>query len=112
MQTYRLARDIPIEEDFDVLVAGGGPAGSAAAICAARLGPRLKAADDVNCRARPASNTGVQRGDESQQGNRVTAINPMQMRLLRSRHTGRNKPRGCTELDSKENSMTIAAPSL
>jgi hypothetical protein len=68
---------------------------------------RLKAADDVNCRARPASNTGLQRGDKSQQGNRVTAINPMQARLLRSRHTGRNKPRGCTELDSKENSRTI-----
>ena len=25
MQTYRLTRDIPVEDGFDVLVAGGGP---------------------------------------------------------------------------------------
>src|SRR5260221_640053 len=40
MQTYRLTRDIPIEEHFDVLVAGGGPAGSAAAI-EVRFFPRV-----------------------------------------------------------------------
>ena len=32
------SRDIPVVASFDVLVAGGGPAGVAAAICAAREG--------------------------------------------------------------------------
>jgi len=49
MQTYRLTRDIPVEEDFDVLVAGGGPAGSAAAICAARLGAKVLLAEATGC---------------------------------------------------------------
>jgi ribulose 1,5-bisphosphate synthetase/thiazole synthase len=34
------ARDIPVSEDVDVLVAGGGPAGIAAALSAARAGAR------------------------------------------------------------------------
>src|SRR5260370_7745412 len=49
MQTYRLTRDIPVEEQFDVLVAGGGPAGSAAAICAARLGAKVLLAEATGC---------------------------------------------------------------
>ena len=48
MQAYRLTRDIPVEEDFDVLVAGGGPAGSAAAVCAARLGAKRVLAIDTD----------------------------------------------------------------
>jgi hypothetical protein len=28
MESFNLNRDIPIEEDFDILVAGGGTAGS------------------------------------------------------------------------------------
>jgi len=34
------ARDIPITRDADVIIAGGGPAGLAAAIAAARNGAR------------------------------------------------------------------------
>jgi NADPH-dependent 2,4-dienoyl-CoA reductase/sulfur reductase-like enzyme len=34
------ARDIPVAADVDVLVAGGGPAGIAAALSAARAGAR------------------------------------------------------------------------
>jgi glycine/D-amino acid oxidase-like deaminating enzyme len=49
MQTYRLTRDIPVEEGFDILVAGGGPAGSAAAICAARLGAKVLLAEATGC---------------------------------------------------------------
>jgi FAD dependent oxidoreductase len=49
MQTYRLSRDIPLEDDYDVLVAGGGPAGSAAAICAARLGVKVLLVEATGC---------------------------------------------------------------
>lgn len=35
MEKYRLVRDIPVEEGYDVVVIGGGPAGTAAAISAA-----------------------------------------------------------------------------
>src|SRR5271165_956903 len=48
MSTYRLTRDIRVEE-YDVLVAGGGPAGSAAAICAARLGAKVLLAEATGC---------------------------------------------------------------
>lgn len=49
MKTYRLERDIPVEEDFDLVVAGGGPAGCAAAIAAGRLGLRVLLAEAVGC---------------------------------------------------------------
>ncbi len=39
--TYTLHREILVEDGYDILVAGGGPAGCAAAICAARLGARV-----------------------------------------------------------------------
>lgn len=38
---YRLTKSIPLIEDYDVLVAGGGPAGCAAAIAAARQGAKV-----------------------------------------------------------------------
>jgi hypothetical protein len=41
MQAYNFTRSVPVEEGYDVLVAGGGPAGSAAAVCAARLGAKV-----------------------------------------------------------------------
>ncbi|MBI3374101.1 MAG: FAD-dependent oxidoreductase [Betaproteobacteria bacterium] len=49
MQTYRLARDIPVEDGYDVVVAGGGPAGSAAAVCAARLGAKTLLVETTGC---------------------------------------------------------------
>ena len=48
METYRLTRDIPVEE-VDVLVAGGGPGGTAAAVCAARLGAKVILAEATGC---------------------------------------------------------------
>ncbi|MFC1715934.1 FAD-dependent oxidoreductase [Candidatus Poribacteria bacterium] len=48
-KTYQLTRSIPVEEGYDIVVAGGGPAGSAAAICAARLGARVLLAEATGC---------------------------------------------------------------
>ena len=49
MKNYALHREIPIDGDYDVAVAGGGPAGSAAAICAARLGARVLLVEATGC---------------------------------------------------------------
>ncbi len=49
MSTYTLQREIPAEDGYDVLVAGGGPAGTAAAVCAARLGARVLLAEATGC---------------------------------------------------------------
>lgn len=47
--THRLVRDIPVDETYDILVAGGGPAGAAAAISAARLGAKVLLVEATGC---------------------------------------------------------------
>ncbi len=49
MTTYRFQRDLPAESGYDLIVAGGGPAGTAAAISAARLGARVLLAEATGC---------------------------------------------------------------
>ncbi len=49
MKTYTLQREVPIEEGYDLVVAGGGPAGTAAAVCAARLGARVLLIEATGC---------------------------------------------------------------
>jgi len=49
MITFR--RDIPIRHDVDVFVAGGGPAGCAAAVAAARQGRSVFLAERHSWRA-------------------------------------------------------------
>src|SRR5689334_24991201 len=49
MTTHRLIRDVPVDDGYDILVAGGGPAGTAAAICAARLGLKVLLAEATGC---------------------------------------------------------------
>ena len=49
MNTFVLRREIPIEDGYDIVVAGGGPAGCAAAICAAREGARVLLAEGLGC---------------------------------------------------------------
>lgn len=46
---YLLQRSIPIEDEYDVVVAGGGPAGAAAAICAARNGAKALLVESTGC---------------------------------------------------------------
>lgn len=47
--TYQLIRRIPVDEGYDAVVAGGGLAGSAAAVCAARLGARTLLVEATGC---------------------------------------------------------------
>jgi hypothetical protein len=49
METYQLTRSIPVEGEYDLVVAGGGPAGSAAAACAARLGAKVLLVEATGC---------------------------------------------------------------
>src|SRR5689334_17105885 len=49
METFRLTREIPVEASYDIMVAGGGTAGSAAAICAARQGARVLLVEATGC---------------------------------------------------------------
>lgn len=49
MKTYSLQRTIPVEENYDVIVAGGGPGGCGAAICAARQGARVLLVEGMGC---------------------------------------------------------------
>jgi hypothetical protein len=49
MTNYILQREIPAENAYDIVVAGGGPAGCAAAICAARLGARVLLVEATGC---------------------------------------------------------------
>jgi hypothetical protein len=52
----------------------------------------LKTAHNTNRGVEPASNTGAQRRDESEQGGRITALDPMQMWLLGPREAGGDEP--------------------
>lgn len=47
--TYSLTREIPVEKGYDLVVAGGGPAGTAAAVCAARLGAKVLLLEATGC---------------------------------------------------------------
>ncbi len=48
-QTQRFSRDVPLRHDVDVFVAGGGPAGCAAAVAAARQGRSVFLAEAHSC---------------------------------------------------------------
>ena len=48
-EVFRLQRDVPVESGFDLVIAGGGPAGASAAICAGRLGARVLLVEGTGC---------------------------------------------------------------
>ncbi len=47
--TYKLVREVPVDDGYDLVVAGGGPGGAAAAICAARLGAKTLLVEATGC---------------------------------------------------------------
>jgi len=49
MSTYTLQREIPVDAPYELVVAGGGPAGAAAAVCAARLGVKVLLVEAAGC---------------------------------------------------------------
>lgn len=48
-RTYQLKREIPVSDEFDIVVTGGGPAGVAAAICSSRLGAKVLLVEATGC---------------------------------------------------------------
>ncbi|MGK7396116.1 MAG: FAD-dependent oxidoreductase [Candidatus Cyclobacteriaceae bacterium M3_2C_046] len=46
---YKFSRTIPIDDHYDLVVAGGGPAGTAAAVCASRLGAKVLLLEATGC---------------------------------------------------------------
>ena len=49
MAEFQLVRQVPVDETYDLVVVGAGPAGCAAAICAARLGARVLLVEATGC---------------------------------------------------------------
>ena len=47
--TFNFTRQLPVETGYDLVVAGGGPAGAAAAVCAARLGAKVLLLEATGC---------------------------------------------------------------
>ena len=48
-EKYSYSREIPVDDGYDLVVAGGGPAGCATAICAARLGAKVLLVEAMGC---------------------------------------------------------------
>jgi hypothetical protein len=49
VKSFSWKRELPIDEGYDVVVTGGGPAGVAAAVSAARLGARVLLVEATGC---------------------------------------------------------------
>ena len=49
MTGYNYSRRIPVDPEYDLVVAGGGPAGTAAAVCGARRGLRTLLVEATGC---------------------------------------------------------------
>ncbi len=73
-RTFRLVRDIPVEREYDLVVAGGGPAGAAAAICAARLGAKVLLAEATGCMGGMGTSGLVTAFDPMSDGQRTLAM--------------------------------------
>lgn len=49
LPTYTYTRRLPVDDSYDLVVAGGGPAGTAAAVCASRMGLRTLLVEATGC---------------------------------------------------------------
>jgi len=49
MKTFTLQREVPVDKEYDLVVAGGGPAGAVAAIAAGRLGAKVLLVESTGC---------------------------------------------------------------
>lgn len=49
MDRYRFERHVSVDQEYDLVVAGGGPGGAAAAICAGRLGLKVLLLEAMGC---------------------------------------------------------------
>lgn len=73
MKSFKLVREIPVEDGYDLVVAGGGPAGSSAAICAARLGAKVLLVEATGCLGGMATSGLVVTFGPMSDGNRMLA---------------------------------------
>ncbi|MEI8342763.1 MAG: FAD-dependent oxidoreductase, partial [Verrucomicrobiota bacterium] len=71
VKTYSFQRNIPIEESYDLVVAGGGPGGTGAAICAARLGVKVLLLEATGCLGGMGTSALVSAWSDLADGNRM-----------------------------------------
>ncbi|OGV55606.1 MAG: fumarate reductase [Lentisphaerae bacterium GWF2_50_93] len=71
MKSYTLKREIVAENEYDLIVAGGGPGGTAAAVCAARLGAKVLLLEAMGCLGGMGTSGLVTAFDPMADGNRA-----------------------------------------
>jgi hypothetical protein len=83
---YRFTREIPAECGYDLVVAGGGPAGASAAICAARLGAKVLLAEATGCLGGMGTSGLVTAFDPMANGERML-VGGLMREIVTSMHT-------------------------
>jgi hypothetical protein len=84
--TYTYNRTIPVEGDYDRVVAGGGPGGAGAAISAARLGARVLLVEAMGCLGGMGTSALVSAWSDTADGDRMV-VGGLVAELLEELHT-------------------------